>query len=33
MIEFLKQHRIKCAKDAKVLNFWYSARTEDLLGW
>ncbi|AUR89969.1 hypothetical protein NVP1135O_40 [Vibrio phage 1.135.O._10N.222.54.B6] len=32
MIEFLKQQRIKCAQDAKVLNFWYSSRNEDLMG-
>lgn len=32
MIEFIKQQRIKCAQDAKAMNFWYSAKCEDTLG-
>ncbi|CAH9016427.1 conserved hypothetical protein [Vibrio phage 381E49-1] len=32
MIEFLKQHRAQCAKDAKAMNFWYSSKCEDVLG-
>ncbi|AUR97026.1 hypothetical protein NVP1236O_34 [Vibrio phage 1.236.O._10N.261.52.C4] len=32
MIEFIKQHRAKCAKEAKALSFWYSSRNEDLMG-
>ncbi|CAM0055256.1 hypothetical protein VPHF89G1_0042 [Vibrio phage F89 g1] len=32
MIEFLKQHRAKCAKESKLLGFWWSSQNLDLMG-
>ena len=29
LIEYLKQHRKDCAKDAKLFNFWFSSEIED----
>lgn len=30
MENWIKQHRKKCAKVSKELNFWYSSKKEDL---
>ena len=32
LLEYLKQHRKDCAKDAQRLDFWFSSITDDRLG-